>query len=227
MTRLTGRIVAWKIGAAVDRAGAHGLDGWASTSLQYARHTYAGFTTGKWEGDVLTTYTTHVKAGYLRRNGVPSSDQAVITEHLMRHGDTLTISAHIDDPVYLSQIDVISRAWTLDNHTEVPPTPLPCVPEVEIPRLDGTGTVPHLLPGKNPFTREMTARGYHIPEETVLGGADELYPEYRKKLKAAHGPREAHPLLLRMAAAGGRNGRKRPRLDCITSPSDAIAGAKP
>ena len=30
-----------------------------------ARHTEGGFTTGKWEGDTLTAYTTHLKAAWI------------------------------------------------------------------------------------------------------------------------------------------------------------------
>jgi len=41
--------------------------------VQYAEHTRGGFTTGRWEGDALVTYTTHMKAGFLRKNGPPSS----------------------------------------------------------------------------------------------------------------------------------------------------------
>ena len=44
-----------------------------------APHDQTGFTTGVWNGDVLTAYTTHMKTGYIRRNGAPSSDQATIT----------------------------------------------------------------------------------------------------------------------------------------------------
>jgi hypothetical protein len=48
-------------------------------------------------------------------------------------------------------------------------------------REPGT-SVPHYLPGKNPFINEMTQkRG--IPLEAVLGGPETIYPEYRKKLK--------------------------------------------
>ena len=50
-------------------------------------HTYGGFTTGVWEGDTLTTYTTHIKASMIRRNGAPLSDQATMTMHFIRHGD--------------------------------------------------------------------------------------------------------------------------------------------
>jgi hypothetical protein len=59
-------------------------------------------------------------------------------------------------------------------------TPAPCSPEAEVVRPEGL--VPHLLPGKNPFTDEVT-KMYHIPVEAVMGGADTMYPEYRKKLK--------------------------------------------
>ena len=32
----------------------------------------------------------------------------------MRHGDTLTITVLIDDPVYLTEPFVLSRSWKLD-----------------------------------------------------------------------------------------------------------------
>ena len=84
-----------------------------------------------------------MKAGYLRRNGAPSSDRSTMVEHFMRHGNFLTISAYIVDPVYLSEPDVISRVWELDPTANLPPTPSPCMPEVEIPAADGSGVVPH------------------------------------------------------------------------------------
>ena len=33
-----------------------------------------GFSTGRWEGNMLPVETTHIKHGYHRRNGVPQSD---------------------------------------------------------------------------------------------------------------------------------------------------------
>jgi len=179
---VTGTVLAWKVGAAIDRAVITvWMDGRPHPS-KYAPHTLDGFTTGVWEGDVLTTYTTHMKAGYFRRNGVPSSDEATMTAHFMRHGNSLTISVHLEDPIYLTEPYVISRTNQLDPAANLPPTPAPCMPEPEVPRLAGGGVVPHFLPGKNPFVDEMTKR-YHIPEETVMGGAETMYPEYRKKLK--------------------------------------------
>ncbi|HET9362848.1 MAG TPA: hypothetical protein VFO58_24025, partial [Vicinamibacterales bacterium] len=38
-----------------------------------AAHTWQGFSTGVWEGNMLTITTTHLKANYLRRNGMPAS----------------------------------------------------------------------------------------------------------------------------------------------------------
>ena len=64
-----------------------------------AAHTWMGFSTGKWEGNTLTVYTTHMKAGYLRRNGLPESDQATLIEHFMRHGDFLVHVSEVTDPV--------------------------------------------------------------------------------------------------------------------------------
>jgi hypothetical protein len=30
---------------------------------------------GKWDGDILTVTTTHLKVGWIRRNGIPRSDR--------------------------------------------------------------------------------------------------------------------------------------------------------
>ena len=44
------------------------------------------------------------------------------------------------------------------------------------------GSVPHYLPGKNPFLDEMT-KVYGIPREAEMGGAETMYPAYRDKIK--------------------------------------------
>jgi hypothetical protein len=181
----SGKIVAWKISAAPDRAiRAIWMDGRPHPSKR-APHDFGGFSTGVWEGDILTVHTTHMKAGYIRRNGVPSSDRATLTEHIMRHEDTLTITAIIDDPVYLTEPFVLSRSWKLDPKLQISPVTEPCSPAAEVARLDGTGTVPHILPGANPFVDEMT-KILHMPREALMGGAETMYPEYRKKMQAIY-----------------------------------------
>ena len=64
----------------------------------YAPHTWQGFSTGVWEGNMLTITTTHLKTNYMRRNGIPRSDKAIFTEHWTRHGDYLTVITVIEDP---------------------------------------------------------------------------------------------------------------------------------
>ena len=61
---VTGRLLAWKIGGWVDRdVTTIWMDGRPHPSPN-APHTYAGFTTGRWEGDTLVTTTTHMKADH-------------------------------------------------------------------------------------------------------------------------------------------------------------------
>jgi hypothetical protein len=56
----------------------------------------------------LKVVTTNLRAGWLRTNGVPYSNQAVLTEHFMRFavpeaGEWLTVRTVVDDPAYLVQ----------------------------------------------------------------------------------------------------------------------------
>jgi len=176
------RVIAWKISGPSDIAVMTvWMDGRPHPS-ETAFHPFEGFTTGVWEGNTLTTRTTHFKAGYLRRNGVPISDQAVLTRHFMRHGNVLTIESFVEDPVYLTEPYIVSRSWELDPNALLASTSYHCSPEAEVARLDGAGAVPHILPGQNQFQGELT-RMYNIPLAAVLGGADTMYPEYRRQLK--------------------------------------------
>lgn len=144
----------------------------------YANHTWAGFTTAKWEGDMLTTNVTHLKEGYIRRNGVPRSDLATLTEHWIRHGDFLTVVTIVNDPVYLTEPFIRSTDYELDLHQHVPPYPCDIVEEVDRAR----GVVPHVLPGKNTGINEFAAR-HKLPPEAARGGAETMYPEYQLKMQ--------------------------------------------
>jgi hypothetical protein len=68
---------------------------------ELALHTQAGFTVGRWEGGALAARTTHVKAGFIRKTGVPLTDHATIDWRFFRHGDVLTVLMVATDPVYL------------------------------------------------------------------------------------------------------------------------------
>ena len=140
---------------------------------EYAAHTWQGFSTGVWEGDTLTVKTTHLKAGWIRRNGVFRTDKATLTEHYIRHGNYLTIISIVDDPIYLTEPIIRSQNWVLDLSQQI--NPYPCHISVEIDRPQGT--VPHFLPGENPFLDEYRAR-YDLPAEGVRGGAATMYPAF-------------------------------------------------
>src|SRR5262245_19221358 len=55
----------------------------------------------------LKVVTTRMKPGYLRKNGVPSSGNAVVTEYFDRHvesnGEWFTVTTIVEDPAYLTQ----------------------------------------------------------------------------------------------------------------------------
>jgi hypothetical protein len=143
-----------------------------------AAHTWAGFSTGKWEGDMLTVTTTHLKEYIVRRDGIPTSDLATMTEHWIRHGDYLTIMQLVTDPIYLTEPFVQTTDFVLDLH--IPDAPELC--EVEEETDHPKGWVPFRLTGTTHDAEEF-AKKYGLPVEAVRGGAETMYPEYRAKLK--------------------------------------------
>lgn len=153
------------------------LDGRPHPS-ENAAHSWGGFATGKWEGDMLTVTLTHLKENYVRRNGLPLSDKATVTEHWYRHGDFLTIVTIAYDPVYLTEPFIRTTDYELDVHQRVPPYPCGVVEEVDRPE----GYVPHWLPGTNPDLHEF-ADNHDLPFEPTRGGAETTYPDYRFKVK--------------------------------------------
>jgi cyclase len=142
---------------------------------EYAPHTWSGFSTGRYEGDVLVITTTHLKESYLQRNGVPYSDQARMTEYVMRDGDLMTVVIQVDDPIYLDEPYMNSVSYRM-----APDSQLPLFPCTVIEENIGND-VPHFLPGKNPYLTEW-ATDQGIPFQAAAGGAETLYPEYRSKL---------------------------------------------
>ena len=145
----------------------------------YAAHTFMGFSTGVWEGNMLAVTTTHLKSNYLRRNGVPRSAKATFTERWTRHGDYLTITTVVTDPVILAEPLVRSQTWHLDPGQRAGLFPCEYTPEVPAP----PGTVPHHLPGSNPYLKEF-ADWYNLPFEATRGLPEAIYPEYRSKLES-------------------------------------------
>jgi hypothetical protein len=92
----------------------------ARASSSGTRPTWQGESTARWEraagpdgGGSLRVVTTNMRAGYLRKNGVPYSERATISEHfdlapLPEGGRLLLVTTIIEDPVYLNAPYVVS-----------------------------------------------------------------------------------------------------------------------
>jgi hypothetical protein len=82
--------------------------------------TWQGESAGRWErvpapdtGGSLSVVTSRMRAGYLRKNGVPYSDRATVSEHfdvapLPDGGQLLLVNTTIEDPVYLNGPYIVS-----------------------------------------------------------------------------------------------------------------------
>ena len=152
---------------------------------EYAPHTFMGFSTGEWQGDILTVKTTHIKQGFVRRNGLVQSDLATMVEHFIRHGNILTHVSVVTDPVYTTEPLIKSEDFQLDE-LDQGAWLWPCEPVEEITNRKKTD-VPHYLPGANPYLKEFSDH-FKVSEQAVRGGAETMYPEYQTKLKAPGGP---------------------------------------
>jgi cyclase len=165
-----------------------------------AVHTFEGFSTGRWDGNQLLVETTHLKAGFVRRNGVAHSDRARMVESFIRHGDYLTIVTAVDDPVYFDEPFVRSTDFKVNeraatqlaefggfvNGGEIEAyggseTFFKCAPAEEV-ALE-PGTVPSFMPDENPDLN-MFSKSHSLPLEAALGGVATLYPEYALRLRA-------------------------------------------
>jgi len=154
------------------------LDGRPSPP-DFAAHTWQGFSRAHWEGNVLVVETDHLKAGWTRRNGLPLSDRARMTERFIRHGNILTHVSMVEDPYYLSEPLVKTNGFQLT--TDLTMAPYPCESVTEVPRPEGE--VPHILPGHNQYWDDY-ARKHNLPIEATRGGADTALPEFMKKYRA-------------------------------------------
>jgi len=87
----------------------------AARALQSAtKPTWQGESVAQWEqvaapdkGGSLRVVTSNMRAGYLRKNGVPYSERATVSEHfditpLPDGGELLLVTSSVEDPVYLT-----------------------------------------------------------------------------------------------------------------------------
>lgn len=139
----------------------------------HARHTWMGFSTGYWNNNMLVVDTTHLKQGFYRLNGMPTSDQARITERFVRHGDVLVHISILTDPQFYEEPVVRSRAFRWDDSLHGQSRwSWPC--QVEPRSFIEDGVIPHYFPGENP----VLPANEGLFGEATRGGAHTLYPSF-------------------------------------------------
>ncbi len=150
----------------------------------YAQHTWSGFSTGKWQGNILSVYTSHIKRGWIRAPGVAQSDQATVMEYFIRHGDRITYFSVTTDPVYLTE--PLSKTSELIRLPKDPGAWNYACDDGEqiLGRSQDPTEVPNYLWGQHPALREYSEK-HHVPLLGALGGAETMYPEFAAKLKDA------------------------------------------
>jgi hypothetical protein len=107
-----------------------------------AQPTWQGQSLARWErpgrgspavkAGSLAVTTTNMKAGYLRKNGVPYSDAARVTEYfdlspmpgVSQGGQLIVVTTIVDDPRYLTQQFVVSSQFKKEaDGSKWDPTP--------------------------------------------------------------------------------------------------------
>jgi glyoxylase-like metal-dependent hydrolase (beta-lactamase superfamily II) len=159
-----------------------------------------GFSTGSWDRNTLVVSTTHVKMGWLQRNGAPTSDLTTMEERFIRHGDYLMVVTLVNDPIYLSEPFIRTTNFVLSLSANANAWGS-CAPQQTVDELPGasTGYVPHHLPDDTAHIQEFVTKN-GVPADGARGGAATTYPEYALTLqqlarnesdprnKAAQGP---------------------------------------
>lgn len=150
-----------------------------------AGHTWTGFATGEWVGDILKVRTTHLKEGYYRRNGVPQSDRARFTDFLMRRTfrgrDYLSWVVIAQDPVFLTEPLLRSGDYRLEATSTSTQSAAPCA--VVKPANGTSRAVPSFFPGANELL-DVFAESHDLPPRVSSDGALTMYPEYRAVIDA-------------------------------------------
>lgn len=91
---------------------------------------WQGYSTAQWQRPAsLRVATNNLRAGYVRKNGVPYSENAALTEYfdmapLPSGGQVLMVTAIVDDPQYLAQPFTVSSQFLKEaDGSKWDPTP--------------------------------------------------------------------------------------------------------
>jgi hypothetical protein len=101
-----------------------------SPQLSPGERTWQGYSTGQWQRPPsLKIVTTNLRSGYLRKNGVPYSENATVTEYfdmapLPSGGQVLLVTSIVEDPEYLQQPFIVSSQFKKEaDGSKWDPTP--------------------------------------------------------------------------------------------------------
>jgi hypothetical protein len=100
-----------------------------SQALPTGERTRQGYSTGQWQSAALKVVTTNLRSGYLRKNGIPYSENAVVTEYfdIAPHpngGQVLLVTTVVDDPQNLQQPFMVSSQFKKEaDGSKWDPTP--------------------------------------------------------------------------------------------------------
>jgi hypothetical protein len=101
-----------------------------SQAAPSGERTWQGYSMAQWERQgSLKVSTTNVRAGYLRKNGVPYSENAVVTEYfdlapMPGGGPVMLVTTVVDDPQYLAQPFIVSSQFKKEaDGSKWDPTP--------------------------------------------------------------------------------------------------------
>jgi cyclase len=178
----SGRLVAYSLVGSYGRPRTIWMDGRPHPS-DLAPHTWAGFSTGRWERNTLVVSTTHIKTGWLQRNGAPTSDLATMTEHFTRYGDHLQLVSFVNDPVFLSEPFVRTTNYEASPAANANAWGV-CTPAQVVNELPGREKhyVPHYLPEQRQHIEDFL-KSTGVPAAGAAGGRDTTYPEFAVALQ--------------------------------------------
>ena len=101
-----------------------------SQPLSPGARSWQGYSMAQWQTSAsLKVATTNLRSGYLRKNGVPYSENAAVTEYfdiapLPGGGQVLLVTTIVDDPRYLQQPFIVSSEFKKEaDGSKWDPTP--------------------------------------------------------------------------------------------------------
>ncbi len=141
----------------------------------WAQHSWEGYSTGKWVGNVLWVHTEKLKA-YSTRAGQPFSDKATMDERFFRYGEVLVDIMMISDPQFISRPWIYSKLYYRAPNGNIDPYPCTASDQVKRPK----GTIPMHMPGHIEIDGPVRNG---IPLEAARGGEKTMYPEYQDYMK--------------------------------------------